>query len=128
MTKNRYKKADPLAPKVITAQFLLYVNALIWLGFGVYLFIDMVGAHNTASVIFLISFFLLVNVGVMIFCAITIGRRTPWAYYFSIFIVLVNAAFTQAGQFEVFDLLAFIFDVAILIFLLFMGRAYLKRS
>ena len=128
MNRKRYKKEDLLAPKILTAQFLLFSNAVIWIGFGIYLFVDMVKAHNTASVIFLISFFLLVNAGAMAFCAVTIGRRDSWAYYFSLFILVVNAIFTRMGQFEVFDLLAFIFDIAVLVFLLTMGKAYLKES
>lgn len=128
MNRKRYKKEDPLAPKILTAQFLLFANAVIWLGFGVYLFVDMVKAHNTASVVFLISFFLLVNAGAMAFCGVTIGRRDSWAYYFSLFILVVNAIFTRLGQFEVFDLLAFIFDIAILVFLLTIGKSYLKAS
>ncbi len=126
--KRQKKQADSLAPKILTAQFLLFANALIWLGFGIYVFVDMVKAHNSASVIFLISFFLLFNVGAMVFCGITIGRRDSWAYYFSLFIVAVNAIFTRVGQFEVFDLLAFIFDIVVLVFLLTIGRAYLKES
>ena len=128
MNRKRYKKEDLLAPKILTAQFLLFANAVIWLGFGVYLFVDMVKAHNTASVIFLISFFLLVNAGAMAFCGVTIGRRDSWAYYFSLFILVVNAIFTRLGQFEVFDLLAFIFDIAVLVFLLTIGKDYLKAS
>lgn len=128
MNRKRYKKEDPLAPKILTAQFLLFANAVIWLGFCVYLFVDMVKAHNTASVVFLISFFLLVNAGAMAFCGVTIGRRDSWAYYFSLFILAVNAIFTRLGQFEVFDLLAFIFDIAILVFLLTIGKSYLKAS
>lgn len=123
MNRKRYKKEDPLAPKILTAQFLLFANAVIWLGFGVYLFVDMVKAHNTASVVVLISFFLLVNAGAMAFCGVTIGRRDSWAYYFSLFILVVNAIFTRLGQFEVFDLLAFIFDIAILVFLLTIGKS-----
>ncbi len=128
MNRKRYKKEDPLAPKILTAQFLLFANAVIWFGFGVYLFVDMVKAHNTVSVVFLISFFLLVNVVAMAFCGVTIGRRDSWAYYFSLFILVVNAIFTRLGQFEVFDLLAFIFDIAVLVFLLTIGKAYLKAS
>ena len=128
MNRKRYKKVDPLAPKIVTAQFLLYVNALVWLGFGIYLFFDMVHAHNSTSVIFLISFFLLVNAAAMAFCGVTIARHDAWAYYFSIFVILVNGFFTRVGQFEVFDLLAFIADLIILVFLLSIGRAYLQES
>jgi hypothetical protein len=128
MIRKKDKKTDRLAPKILTAQFLLFSNAVIWLGFGVYLVVDMLKANNTLGVIFLISFFLLVNVAAMAFCGVAIGRRDSWAYYFSVFIIIVNAIFTRLGQFEVFDLLAFIADVFILFFLLFMGRAYLKES
>jgi hypothetical protein len=128
MIRKSSRKKDTLAPKILTAQFLLYVNALLWFGFGIYLVVDMVNAANGIFVILLISFFLLINVAALAFCAITIGRREAWAYYFSIFVVVVNAIFTRLGQFEVFDLLAFILDIIIFVFLLFMGKAYLKGS
>lgn len=128
MIKKSSRRPDTLTPKIRTAQFLLYVNALIWFGFGVYLFIDMLRAHNSAAVIFMISFFLLVNAGAMAFCAITIGRRDSWAYYFSVFIIIVNAIFTRLGEFNTYNLIAFILDMIVLLFLLFMGRAYLKGS
>ncbi len=128
MTRQRYKKAEPLAPKIVTAQFMLYVNALIWLGFGIYVFFDMLRANNNAQTMSLISFFLLVNVAVMAICGVTIGRRDPWAYYFSLFIVGLNAIFTRFGQFELFDLLAFFVDLVIFIFLLSMARMYLQKS
>jgi hypothetical protein len=50
------------------------------------------------------------------------------AYYFSLFIVGLNAVFTRFGQFELFDLLAFFVDLIIFIFLLSMGRMYLQKS
>jgi hypothetical protein len=128
MIRKKYKKVDTLAPKILTAQFLLYINAIIWFGFGIYVLVDMIRTGNTASVILLISFFLLINVAAMVFCAITIGRRDSWAYYFSLFIIIVNIIFTRLGHFDVFDLLAFIADLVILAFLLFMGKAYLKES
>jgi hypothetical protein len=128
MIRKKYKKVDTLAPKILTAQFLLYVNAFIWFAFGIYLFVDMVNAGNTISVILLISFFLLINVVSMVFCAVTLGRRDAWAYYFSLFTVIINAIVTRLGRFEVFDLLTFIVDIIILVFLLFMGKAYLKES
>lgn len=128
MIKKSSRRLDTLAPKIRTAQFLLYVNALIWFGFGIYLFIDMIRAHNSVAVILMISFFLLVNAGVMAFCAITIGRRDSWAYYFSVFIIIINAIFTRLGEFNTYNLIAFILDMIVLLFLLFMGRAYLKGS
>lgn len=128
MNRKPSKKIDTLAPKILTAQFLLIANAILWFGFGVYLFVDMYNAGNTISVILMISFFLLVNVAAMVFCGVTIGRRDAWAYYVSLFVVIANAIVTRLGQFEIFDLLSFIADVIILVFLLFIGKAYLKGS
>ena len=128
MIKKGSRRIDTLAPKIRTAQFLLYVNALIWFAFAIYLFFDMLKAHNTAMVISMISFFLLVNAAAMVFCAITIGRRDSWAYYLSVGIIIVNAIFTRLGHFNTYNLIAFILDLVILVFLLFMGRAYLKEA
>lgn len=128
MIKKRNKKVDTLAPKILTAQFLLYANAILWLGFAIYIGVDMAKAHNTVYVLFLASFFLLLNAGAMLFCGITIGRRDSWAYYFSIFILVLNAGFTRIGEFETFNLIAFIADLVIFIFLLSIGRVYLKQS
>ena len=128
MIKKRNKKIDTLAPKIATAQFMFYVNALIWFGFGIYIFVEMLKAGNFASTIFFISFFLLINVGAMVFCAITIGRRDAWAYYFSIFIIVLNGFFTGASEFEAFNIIAFVIDVIIFVFLLTIGRAYLAQA
>lgn len=128
MIRKRYKKQDTLAPKILTAQFMIYVNALIWSVFGIYIVIDMFAAHNSALVILMTSFFLLVNIIAMISCAVMIGRRTPGAYYACIFIMVLNAIFTRLGEFNTYSLIAFIIDVIILVFLLSMGRAYLKEA
>jgi hypothetical protein len=128
MNRKHYKKEDTLSPKIITAQFLLYVNALLWLGFGIYLFSDMVRAGNNLQVILMISFFLLVNVIAMAVCGFSIGRRDPAAWYFSLFIVVLNAVFTRVGQFQTFNLIAFIIDLVILIVLFSMAREYLQSS
>jgi hypothetical protein len=128
MNRKQYKKEDPLAPKILTAQFLLYVNTLLWLGFGIYLFSDMVRAGNNLQVILMISFFLLVNVTAMAVCGFSIRKRDPLAYYFSLFVVVANAIFTRVGQFQTFNLIAFIVDVVILIVLFSMAREYLQGS
>jgi hypothetical protein len=128
MNRKPHKKEDPLAPKILTAQFLLYVNTLLWLGFGIYLFSDMVRAGNNLQVILMISFFLLVNVIAMAVCGFSIGRRDPAAWYFSLFIVVLNAVFTRVGQFQTFNLIAFIIDLVILIVLFSMAREYLQSS
>lgn len=128
MIKKRSKRRDTLAPKILTAQFMIYVNALIWFGFGIYIVIDMLGAHNSALVVLMTSFFLLLNIGIMIFCAVVIGKRNSWAYFFCVFMVVMNATFTRLGEFNTYSLIAFIIDLIILAFLLSMGRAYLKES
>ncbi|MCC6259780.1 MAG: hypothetical protein IT311_02865 [Anaerolineales bacterium] len=128
MIKRKYQKADTLAPKIVTAQFMFYANAALWLGFGIYVFVDMLKVDNFPSTIFLITFFLLVNVSAMIFCAVALGKRNAWAYYFSIFIIILNAFFTRVGGFEVFDIIAFLADVALFIFLVMIGKAYLTQA
>jgi hypothetical protein len=128
MIRKRNKKQDTLAPKILTAQFMIYVNALIWFGFAIYIVIDMLGAHNSALVVLMTSFFLLINIGAMTFCGVIIGRRETWAYYLCIVIMVLNAVFTRLGEFNTYSLIAFILDVIILAFLLSMGRAYLKEA
>lgn len=128
MNHKQYKKQDPLAPKILTAQFLLFVSALLWLGFAIYLFLDMVRSNNNAQVIGMISFFLLLNVAAMAICGFSIRKRDPLAYYFSLFVVVANAIFTRVGQFQTFNLIAFIVDLAILIVLFSMAREYLQGS
>jgi hypothetical protein len=128
MNRKQNKKEDPLAPKILTAQFLLFVSTLLWFGFAIYLFLDMVRSRNNAQVIGMISFFLLVNVAAMAVCGFSIRKRDPLAYYFSLFVVVANAIFTRVGQFQTFNLIAFIVDLAILIVLFSMAREYLQGS
>jgi lysylphosphatidylglycerol synthetase-like protein (DUF2156 family) len=128
MTGKKDKKEELLAPKILTAQFLLFVNALLWLGFAIYLFRDMVKSGNNTQVITMISFFVLLNAVGMAVCGFGIRKQDPLAFYFTLFVVVLNAIFTRVGQFQVFNMIAFIVDLIILIVLLTMARDYLQSS
>ncbi|MCC7119779.1 MAG: hypothetical protein IT310_14735 [Anaerolineales bacterium] len=127
--QNKAKRIhDTLAPKIFTARFLLSANALLWLGFTIYIGVDMFKAQNTTYVIFLACFFLLLNAGAMFGCGAWLGKRQPWAYFLTLSVLVLNGFFTRVGQFEVFNLIAFVADLLIFIFLLTFGRAYVQST
>lgn len=121
------KRLDRLAPRIKTAQTLLFINTFIWFCLGTYLVIVMLRENNGLSTV-LVGFFLYANVAAMLVSGINLGTRETWAYYFSVIILMINALVTRVGQFGLFDLLALIFDLVIFGVLISFGKAYLNRS
>jgi hypothetical protein len=122
----RTKKLHPVVQKIFAAQMMLFLNAAAWLAFGVYIVVDMVRFNNGLFTISLIGLFFLINAAAMVFGAAMMGKREDWAYYFTLIVIFANAVFTRFGQFELFDLLAFIFDVMIFLFILSFRKAYFQ--
>ena len=65
--------------KIKIARVLFFVNALIWLGFSIFLFRDM-SRLNSGTSAFVTAFFVLTIAGTMLASGIMIAKRIGWAY------------------------------------------------
>jgi len=121
------KKRDTLSPKIKTAQILLYVDAFIWFCLGTYLVAEMLSFNNGVSAV-LVGLFMYMSAAAMWVSGVMLKKRKNWVYFFTLALLFVNILLTFTDQFGIVDLLTFIFDFLIVVFLVSFGGAYLKKS
>ena len=76
--------------KISMGRVVFILNAVLWLGYAVYVYYDMaVQNGNTSSADFL-SLFVLVNAGLLLFSGIKLGKPQKWTYYLAAAVVVYN--------------------------------------
>ncbi|MGW8251700.1 MAG: hypothetical protein ACWGO1_13735 [Anaerolineales bacterium] len=104
------------------AQWLFYLNAVIWLVFGVTSLLRLSSTGSTAYITLLvIAVLMLGNAAAMLLAGWGLGRRSRWLYFFAMAVLAVNILLTFTDQFGIFDLLTLLIDIGVLT-LLVMGR------
>jgi len=103
------------------------MNALFWLGFGIYVVLDMANNLNMSSAIF-VGIFMFGNAGLMIWSGTLLYRRQKWGYYFALIIILINIFYTLSVQFGLLDVITFVLDLIILLMLIFFQKEFLSNS
>jgi hypothetical protein len=121
------RTSDIFNLRIAIVRMLFYLNTVIWFCLGTYLVLYMLYQQNGFSAVW-VGFFLYGNAAAMFISGRYIGQRQKWAYYFGLFVLLVNALVTRIGHFGVFDMFALILDIAIFCALLLIASPYLKRS
>ncbi|MBI5841109.1 MAG: hypothetical protein HZB19_13515 [Chloroflexi bacterium] len=119
MKRDRYY----VGAKVKVARALFFANALIWVGFAIYIFMEMTSLGNGLPA-YLVSFFMLANAGAMLGSGIMIAKRMRWAYFFGIAVLALNILLTFTDQFGVYDFITLLADIVILMILVSMSRTY----
>ncbi len=121
------RKAESLGKRIMAAQALFFINTLIWLGLAAYVLYDMavINANRLSAV--LVGVFMLGNAVMMLVSGIMLGKRQTWAYYFAVFVLVVNILLTFTDQFGTFDLLTLIVDLVLLVILLSIRKPYLSN-
>lgn len=115
--------------KTKAAQALFYLNALIWLGFGLYTLVNMLGRYPDGAItVYVIGFMMLGNVGAMCLSGILLGWQNKWFYFFSIFVLVSNVVLTVTDQFGFFDLATLILDLVIFWLLISIRKNYLSHE
>jgi hypothetical protein len=113
--KNR-KQSD--SQKIITARIFFFLNAVLWLAYGVYVYYDMAVANNNKSSADVATLFVFVNAGLLLFSGIKFGKPQKWTYYFALGVAVFNAIYTISTLLNIFDLYFFVFFVLSLFTLL----------
>lgn len=96
------------------AQVLFFINAAIWLLFGVISLTRMASSSDQVIAALAVSILMLGNVGAMLIAGIGIGRQNRSLYYFGILVLLINIILTITDEFGVFDLITLMLDVFLL--------------
>lgn len=102
---------------VLLAQVLFYVNALIWLAFGVASLIRLGDSSQTGTLV-AIAVLVFGNVAAMSLAGVLIGRRSRWAVGFAALVLVANIILTFTDQFGVLDFVTLIIDLVLLVLVL----------
>lgn len=122
------RKAKSLNTRIVAAQALFFLNTLIWLGLAAYVLYDMAVINDNRLPAVLVGIFMLGNAAMMLVSGILLGRRQTWAYYFAVFVLVVNVIWAFTDRFGFWDLLALIVDLILLVMLLSIRKPYLSKS
>lgn len=115
--------------KTKTVQVLFYLNALIWLAFGIYTLINMIDRYpGRVITVYVIGFMMLGNVGMMFLSGILIGKPNKWAYFFAMFVLVINIILTVTDQFGSFDLVTLLLDLVIFGLLISIRKHYTSNE
>src|SRR5512133_1534994 len=86
---KRRAKADPL--KISTGRGFFFLNAALWLGYGVYIYYDMAVLNKNLSSADIVTLFVFVNAGLLLFSGIKLGKPEKWTYILPLSVVVFNA-------------------------------------
>lgn len=113
---------------VIAAQAMFFLNAAIWLLFGVFSLVRMAARNpDQAMTVWIVAILIYGNVGAMLWAGIGLGKQRKRFYYFAILVLAVNIVLTVTDQFGIFDLITLLIDLALLGFLIATRKRYSGR-
>ena len=124
-SESRRKTADPL--KVNTARIVFCLNAVLWLGYVVYIYYDMAVRNNNLTAADIVTLFSFVNAGLLLFSGIKFGQPQQWVYYFALAVVVFNTILSLFNIVDLYFLVSFILDLIILWAILPLRKNYLSN-
>ena len=124
-SENSRKKADPL--KVNMARIFFCLNAILWLGYVVYIYYDMAVLNNNKTAADIVTLFAFVNAGLLLFSGIKFGKPQQWIYYFALAVVVFNTLLSLFNIVDLYFLVSFILDLLILWAIIPLRKNYLSN-
>jgi hypothetical protein len=122
---QRRSKTDPM--KISMGRVVFILNAVFWLGYGVYIYYDMAVRNNNTSSADLISLFVFVNAGLLFFSGIKLGKPQRWTYYLAAAVGIYNLVLSLLNIVDLFFLLSFLLDLLILWVVIPLFRQYFPK-
>jgi hypothetical protein len=122
---KRRGKIDPL--KINAGRGFLILNTLFWFGYGVYIYYDMAIANNNESSADIVTLFTFVNAGLLLFCAIKLGKPGKWTYIFTVSVTAFNVLLSLFNIVDLFFLISFLIDLLILWAVIPLRRQYFPK-
>ena len=110
-----FTNTDKLAKPIRVTQYLFYLNAAIWLLFGVISLFRMATGESVYSITLLVVAFLMFSNMVAMLVAGFVIRwpRKKW-FWLATAVLLINIILTFTDQVGIFDLITLFLDVSIL--------------
>jgi hypothetical protein len=122
---KRRNRTDPW--KITLGRGFFILNSAFWFGYGVYIYYDMAVRNNNTNSADLLTLFIFVNAGLLLFSGIKLGKPEKWTYYFASAVVVFNAIISLLDIVDLFFLLSFLFDLCILWAIISLFRQYFPK-
>ena len=122
---KKRNKDDPW--KITLGRGFFILNAVFWLGYGVYIYYDMAIRNNNEGSADLLTLFVFINAGILLFSGIKFGKPEKWTYYFAFVVVAFNAILSLLSILDLFFLLSFLIDLLILWAVISLYRQYFPK-
>ena len=122
---KRRNKPDPW--KTTLGRVLFILNAVLWFGYGIYVYYDMAVRNNNTSSADIVTLFVFVNAGLLLFSGIKLGKPQTWTYFLAMAAVLLNAIPSLMNILDLFFLLSFLIDLLTLWAIASLFRQYFPK-
>ena len=123
---KRRNKPDPWKIKLGRSFFIL--NAILWFGYGIYVYYDMAVRNNNTSSADIVTLFIFANASLLLFSGVKLGQPKKWTYFLSMAVVLLNTIPSLMNIIDLFFLLSFLIDLLILWTIAVLFRQYFPKS
>jgi len=111
------------------AQALFFLNAVVWLAFGILWLVDTAGRTPVqATTAWITGILMLGNVGAMLLSGIGLGTRRRHFFLFALAVLVVNLVLTLTDQVGLFDWITLGIDLVLLALLVATLRLYTRPS
>jgi hypothetical protein len=122
---KRRAKTDPL--KINAGRGFFILNAVLWFGYGVYIYYDMAVVNNNTASADIVTLFIFVNAGLLLFSGIKLGKPEKWTYIFVISVIACNALLSLLNIVDLFFLISFLIDMIIFWVVIPLRRQYFPK-
>jgi hypothetical protein len=122
---KRRNKPDPW--KITLGRVLFILNAVLWFGYGIYVYYDMAVRNKNTTSADIVTLFVFVNAGLFLFSGLKLGKPQIWTYFLAMAVLLLNAIPSLMNILDLFFLLSFLIDLIILWAIASLFRQYFPK-
>jgi hypothetical protein len=127
ITPSESRRTMDVPLKINMARIFFCVNAVLWLGYVVYIYYDMAVRNDNQTAADIVTLFSFVNSGLLLFSGIKFGKPQQWVYYFALAVVIFNTLLSLFNIIDLYFLVSFILDLLILWAIIPLRKNYLSN-
>jgi hypothetical protein len=110
---------------VLITQWLFFINACVWFVLAVNSILRLDSISNTPMIVLWVVIILMfANAGAMFVIGFWLGRKSKWAYFLALAVLLVNILLTFTDQVGFYDIVTVLLDFVTLGLLLYDRKSY----
>ena len=110
------------------AQALFFLNAAIWLVFGIVSVVRLAGNEGQGVTALVVAILMFGNAGAMALSGALLGKRRLLFYLFALAVLAVNVVLTFTDQVGALDWITFAIDLVLLGILLLARKQFLRAN